>query len=386
MSYLHPVRLHFAGRFQANVSTVNNDPGHFDNATFQANYQQMQSAEAMNGWFNPEGDGSWRLMGCRVTSAWSATSIDHPLATDPVLGLLVADADDATSAKLVDLDPEQQMVSMIFGMQIRLADPDGVSVLRSVYEPAPFIDIWDRAHHQRRRRCRRRRDVPVGALRPAVGRRQRVAVPGGAAARRHRRTAVDQVQHRRDQHELQVAGLHERPHRRHDRTGDEGRAAALRRRPPADGHGSADLADVHPERIGQLLRRHGRPHRGDADDRPRERIADDDGRRADRRRGRSRRLGDAVGTGQSVRWNADDADHDQGGRLHGRQLVRRDRRRRGRAPVRRPTLRRRHQRDLDRIEAAPSRRTRVHHRGRIGRVRRAPMASSCACRPATPPT
>jgi len=145
MSYLHPVRLHFAGRFQANVSTVNNDPGHFDNAAFQASYQQMQSKEAMNGWFNPEGDGAWRLMGCRVTSAWSAASIDQPLTSDPVLGLLVADADDATSAKLVDLDPEQQMVSTIFGLQIRLADPDGVSVLRSVFEPAPFIDIWDRA-------------------------------------------------------------------------------------------------------------------------------------------------------------------------------------------------------------------------------------------------
>lgn len=145
MSYLHPVRLHFAGRFLANVSTVNNDPGHFDNAAFQASFQAMQTAEAMNGWFNPEGDGGWRLMGCRVTSAWSAASLDKPVRNDPVLGLLVADADDATSAKLVDLDPEQQMVSTIFGLQVRLADPDGVTVLRSSYEPAAFIDIWDRA-------------------------------------------------------------------------------------------------------------------------------------------------------------------------------------------------------------------------------------------------
>jgi len=145
VSYLHPVRLHFAGRFLANVSTVNNDPGHFDNAAFQPSFQQMQTAEAMNGWFNPQGDGGWRLMGCRVTSAWSASSLDRPVRGDPVLGLLVADADDATSAKLVDLDPEQQMVSTIFGLQVRLADPDGVTVLRSNYEPAAFIDIWDRA-------------------------------------------------------------------------------------------------------------------------------------------------------------------------------------------------------------------------------------------------
>ena len=35
MSYLHAVRLTFAGRFQAAVSTVNNDPTHFDNASFK---------------------------------------------------------------------------------------------------------------------------------------------------------------------------------------------------------------------------------------------------------------------------------------------------------------------------------------------------------------
>jgi hypothetical protein len=38
MSYLNALRLHFAGQFQANPSTVNNDPGHFDNATFQPSY------------------------------------------------------------------------------------------------------------------------------------------------------------------------------------------------------------------------------------------------------------------------------------------------------------------------------------------------------------
>ncbi len=38
MSYLDPVRLHFAGRFQADVSTVNNDPTHYNNATFKPEY------------------------------------------------------------------------------------------------------------------------------------------------------------------------------------------------------------------------------------------------------------------------------------------------------------------------------------------------------------
>ena len=43
MSYLNPIRLHFSGQFQADPSTVNNDVRHFDNATFQPQFQQPQS-------------------------------------------------------------------------------------------------------------------------------------------------------------------------------------------------------------------------------------------------------------------------------------------------------------------------------------------------------
>src|SRR3712207_8496379 len=39
MSYLNPLRLHFAGQFQASISTVNNDPVHYDNARFKPQYQ-----------------------------------------------------------------------------------------------------------------------------------------------------------------------------------------------------------------------------------------------------------------------------------------------------------------------------------------------------------
>ena len=69
MSYLSPLRLHFAGRFQANVSTVNNDPGHFDNDAFRAAYQAMETATTPNGWFNPQGDAAFRL-GEIATGSW----------------------------------------------------------------------------------------------------------------------------------------------------------------------------------------------------------------------------------------------------------------------------------------------------------------------------
>lgn len=40
MSYLNGLRLHFAGRFQAAPSTVNNDIAHYNNATFLPSYQE----------------------------------------------------------------------------------------------------------------------------------------------------------------------------------------------------------------------------------------------------------------------------------------------------------------------------------------------------------
>lgn len=143
MSYLDPLRLHFAGRFQANVSTVNNDPGHFDNASFKPEYQERQTREAMNGWFNPQGDAAWRMLGIRITSAQTATGVVD--SSDPVLACIVADSDGRVPAKLVDLDSEQQLVSEIWGLQVRIATADGDTLLRADFEPAAFIDIWDRA-------------------------------------------------------------------------------------------------------------------------------------------------------------------------------------------------------------------------------------------------
>ena len=147
MSYLNPLRLHFAGKFQANVSTVNNDPGHFDNATFLPSYQQMQTGNTpstLNGWFNPAGDAGWRLMGCNVTSAWMADGSAAP-STDPVLHLLIADAGKRVCGKLVDLDPEQQLVSEIWGLQVRIVDGNGNALLQGDFQAAAFMDIWDRA-------------------------------------------------------------------------------------------------------------------------------------------------------------------------------------------------------------------------------------------------
>jgi hypothetical protein len=145
LSYLDPPRLHFSGKFLAAISTVNNDPAHFDNATFQPQYQELQSGNApaqWNGWFSPRGDADWRLIGCTVTSAVGA---DGPVSSDPVLGCVVADSDRLPPAKLVDLDTEQQLVSEIWGLEIRIHDARGVNLLRGGFDPAGFMDIWTRS-------------------------------------------------------------------------------------------------------------------------------------------------------------------------------------------------------------------------------------------------
>jgi hypothetical protein len=146
VSYLGPLRLHFAGRFQAAVSTVNNDPAHYDNTTFAPSDQELEGPHGAppNGWFNPRGDADWRLIGCKVTSAWLADG--RPVQDgDPVLSMSIADSDRAAPAKLVDLDPCQQMVSTIWGLEMRIADRSGSTLLRGAYEPAAFFDIWARA-------------------------------------------------------------------------------------------------------------------------------------------------------------------------------------------------------------------------------------------------
>jgi hypothetical protein len=145
MSYLDPVRLHFAGRFQASPSTVNNDPLHFDTAHFdEKKYQALQTAEDPGGWWNPGGDGAWRLLGCRVTSAWRSDG-SGAAADDPVLQCLIADSDRKVTAKVVDLDSEQQLVSMIWGLEVRICTAEGSTLVRGRFEPAAFMDIWNRA-------------------------------------------------------------------------------------------------------------------------------------------------------------------------------------------------------------------------------------------------
>jgi hypothetical protein len=145
VTYLNPVRLHFAGQFQADPSTVNNEIRHFDSASFQPGWQQLQTTQANpNGWWNPDGSGSFRLVGCVVTAVSYLDAKGDVVTTDPIVGMQVMGANARVAGKLVDLDPQQQMVSQIWGLQVRLTN--GTSDLFSgPFLPAAFTDLWGRA-------------------------------------------------------------------------------------------------------------------------------------------------------------------------------------------------------------------------------------------------
>lgn len=147
MSYLQFPRIHFAGRFQADTSTVNNDVRHFDSEKFRQDFQapmlvEDQKIVKYNGYWNPEGTGAWRLLGCRVTAAVVDGRTMTDSSEDPVVGQIVGGSTDRVSGKLVDLDPQQQMVSQIWGLAVNLHDANGVPSFTSDFEVAPFCDLW----------------------------------------------------------------------------------------------------------------------------------------------------------------------------------------------------------------------------------------------------
>ena len=141
MTYLEGPRITFAGDFQADVSTVNNDVRHYDAATWEDRFQEPQLGPDMNGWWNPTGSGAFRLLDCSVTggSPGPGTTTDP---ADPALTARVADAEDRNSAKMVDLDPQWQMASCIWGLRIRLVGQDGAVLLDGELEPVSFRDIF----------------------------------------------------------------------------------------------------------------------------------------------------------------------------------------------------------------------------------------------------
>jgi hypothetical protein len=152
MSYLDTPRLNFTGFFQADVSTINNDVRYFDIETFLPQYQEFSSAAApppgqqppARGGWNPEGTGAFRLIECSITGARLGDRLLTSSQEDPAIGMPLENASGRVSGKLVDLDPQQQAVSQIWGMQVRLLGEHRSEIFSSDYEPAAFTNLWRR--------------------------------------------------------------------------------------------------------------------------------------------------------------------------------------------------------------------------------------------------
>jgi hypothetical protein len=132
MSYLEAPRIVIAGRFISDVSTINNKTGHFDPNTRPSDL----------GW-NPRRGATFDLYRCGVTGAAGAAG--SPPASDPVLALAVSGAADRPSGKMVDLDPDWQMSSELWGLTVRLFDPTtGELALQGAFNVAAFRDLFTR--------------------------------------------------------------------------------------------------------------------------------------------------------------------------------------------------------------------------------------------------
>ena len=140
MSYLDSPRIHFRGWFQADVSTINNDVRMFQNASFVPEYQNMN----VNGSWNPKGTAVFRILDCSITGGFLNGQALTTLQDDAVIGLTLQNSTERAPGKLVDLDPQQQMVSMIFGMQVRLAGPHAEALFEGDFKPTAFTNLWKR--------------------------------------------------------------------------------------------------------------------------------------------------------------------------------------------------------------------------------------------------
>ena len=147
MSYLSGPRLCFNGFFQADVSTVNNDVRYYDVEHFKPQYQLPDSSGVTpNGSWQPEGTGVFRLVDCFVTGGW-LNGAAVGAGGDPVLGMSLENSDERVSGKLVDLDPQQQSVSEIWGMSLRLRDGRSSAYFNGRYAVAAFTNAWIRQKH-----------------------------------------------------------------------------------------------------------------------------------------------------------------------------------------------------------------------------------------------
>ncbi len=143
MSYLNSMNLLFSGDFLSDVSTVNNDVRHYDNATFEARYQTPEEdtpqGTLANGWWNPTGGALFQFVDCTVQRCILANGQNDT--GNALLNLPVTNTAERSGGKMVDLDPQMQMTSELWGVKFRLADASGTLYFEGDILDTGFRDL-----------------------------------------------------------------------------------------------------------------------------------------------------------------------------------------------------------------------------------------------------
>lgn len=143
MSYLTYPRLHFSGGFLADPSTVNNTPDNYTDANDDIAKLQL--------YWNPNGTGIFDFQSCLVTKVvYGPGDETTDPAVDPVIGQPVNAVYAMAAPKLVDLDPDQQNTSEIWGLSLQVAgisaNPASISdFVRGDYVAGSYNAVWAQA-------------------------------------------------------------------------------------------------------------------------------------------------------------------------------------------------------------------------------------------------
>ncbi|SOD89701.1 hypothetical protein [Spirosoma fluviale] len=142
MSYLNSPRLTFNGDFQSDVSTVNNDTAHYNNETFKPSFQIPSDSNDPNGWWNPEGGAVFNFLNCKVSQlTFEDGTVKSDPGSDMILGQFVGGPEGRPTGKMVDLDPDQQGVSALWCVQLRLFTASNELLFQGDIATTAFRDL-----------------------------------------------------------------------------------------------------------------------------------------------------------------------------------------------------------------------------------------------------
>ena len=137
MSYFDLPRAHFSGQFFCDPSTINNEQANYDSANFDVSKLAL--------WWNPKGTGVFKFVDCKVNSVRMPNGeLVTDASADPIIGTGMSVVENPFAGKIVDLDPQQQQVSELWGLQMLLGSQTSEYVVGS-FAPAAFTQLAPRA-------------------------------------------------------------------------------------------------------------------------------------------------------------------------------------------------------------------------------------------------